>query len=70
MTMIPVIVDPAKAEISWDEYFMGVAFLSAKRSKDPKTKVSRVPLSELLGSVTGYASVLFHEKGSSPDLRV
>lgn len=25
--------------ISWDEYFMGVAFLSAKRSKDPHTKV-------------------------------
>ncbi len=25
--------------ISWDEYFMGVATLSAKRSKDPSTKV-------------------------------
>ncbi len=25
--------------ISWDEYFMGVAMLSAKRSKDPNTKV-------------------------------
>lgn len=25
--------------ISWDEYFMGVALLSAKRSKDPRTKV-------------------------------
>ena len=25
--------------ISWDEYFMGVAALSAKRSKDPKTQV-------------------------------
>lgn len=25
--------------ISWDEYFMGVAILSAKRSKDPSTKV-------------------------------
>lgn len=25
--------------ISWDEYFMGVAVLSAKRSKDPNTKV-------------------------------
>lgn len=25
--------------ISWDEYFMGVAALSAKRSKDPNTKV-------------------------------
>ena len=25
--------------ISWDEYFMGVALLSAKRSKDPATQV-------------------------------
>lgn len=25
--------------ISWDEYFMGVAILSAKRSKDPSTQV-------------------------------
>lgn len=25
--------------ISWDEYFMGVALLSAKRSKDPSTHV-------------------------------
>lgn len=28
-----------KNYISWDEYFMGVASLSAKRSKDPNTKV-------------------------------
>ncbi len=28
-----------KDYISWDEYFMGVALLSAKRSKDPHTKV-------------------------------
>ena len=25
--------------ISWDEYFMGIAFLSAMRSKDPNTQV-------------------------------
>lgn len=25
--------------ISWDEYFMGVALLSGKRSKDPSTQV-------------------------------
>ncbi|MDD3303411.1 MAG: dCMP deaminase family protein [Clostridia bacterium] len=25
--------------ISWDEYFMGVAFFSAERSKDPSTQV-------------------------------
>lgn len=28
-----------KDYISWDEYFMGVAKLSAKRSKDPNTQV-------------------------------
>lgn len=26
-------------QISWDEYFMGIALLSAKRSKDPSTQV-------------------------------
>ena len=25
--------------ISWDEYFMGIAMLSAERSKDPNTQV-------------------------------
>jgi len=25
--------------ISWDEYFMGIALLSAERSKDPNTQV-------------------------------
>jgi dCMP deaminase len=28
-----------KDYISWDEYFMGVAILAAKRSKDPNTQV-------------------------------
>lgn len=28
--------------ISWDQYFMGIALLSAKRSKDPKTRVGSV----------------------------
>ena len=28
-----------KDYISWDEYFMGVALLAAKRSKDPSTQV-------------------------------
>jgi dCMP deaminase len=28
-----------KDYISWDEYFMGVAMLSAHRSKDPNTQV-------------------------------
>ena len=25
--------------LSWDEYFMGIAFLSGMRSKDPSTQV-------------------------------
>ncbi len=32
--------------ISWDEYFMGVAMLSAKRSKDPNTQVGACIVSE------------------------
>ena len=28
-----------KSDISWDEYFMGIAYLSSLRSKDPNTKV-------------------------------
>ena len=32
--------------INWDEYFMGVAFLSAKRSKDPHTQVGACIVSE------------------------
>ena len=32
--------------ISWDEYFMGVAFLSGMRSKDPNTQVGACIVSE------------------------
>ena len=32
--------------INWDEYFMGVAFLSAKRSKDPNTQVGACIVSQ------------------------
>ncbi len=32
-------VSKRKDYISWDEYFMGIAFLSAQRSKDPNTQV-------------------------------
>ena len=32
--------------ISWDEYFMGVALLSAERSKDPSTQVGACIVSE------------------------
>ena len=28
-----------KDYLTWDEYFMGIALLSAKRSKDPHTSV-------------------------------
>lgn len=32
--------------INWDEYFMGVAFLSARRSKDPHTQVGACIVSQ------------------------
>ena len=31
--------DKRQDYISWDEYFMGVAMLSAMRSKDPQERV-------------------------------
>lgn len=34
------------AHISWNEYFMGVASLSAKRSKDPSTQVGACVVNE------------------------
>lgn len=41
--------------ISWDEYFMGVALLSARRSKDPSTQVGACivnPQNKIVGA--GY----------------
>lgn len=35
-----------KDYISWDEYFMGVALLSARRSKDPNTRVGACVVDE------------------------
>lgn len=32
--------------LSWDEYFMGIALLSAKRSKDPSTQVGACIVTE------------------------
>lgn len=32
-------MDERKGYLSWDEYFMGIALLSAERSKDPGTQV-------------------------------
>ena len=33
---------PREDHLSWDEYFMATAFLSAQRSKDPVTQVGAV----------------------------
>nr|XP_017251710.1 PREDICTED: deoxycytidylate deaminase isoform X2 [Daucus carota subsp. sativus] len=40
--------DPAKRKgyISWDDYFMSIAFLSAERSKDPNRQVGACLVSE------------------------
>ena len=35
-----------KDVLTWDEYFMGLAHLSAKRSKDPSTQVGAVIVSK------------------------
>ena len=35
-----------KDYINWDEYFMGIAFRSAKRSKDPNTQVGACIVSQ------------------------
>jgi dCMP deaminase len=35
-----------KDNINWDEYFMGIAILSANRSKDPSTQVGACIVSE------------------------
>ena len=35
-----------KAQLNWDEYFMGMAVLSSLRSKDPSTKVGAVIVNE------------------------
>ena len=51
--------------ISWDEYFMGIAMLAAKRSKDPSTQVCACIVSEdnIIIS-TGYNGM---PKGCSDD---
>ena len=51
--------------ISWDEYFMGIAMLAARRSKDPSTQVGACIVSEdnIIIS-TGYNG---KPKGSSCD---
>ena len=51
--------------INWDEYFMGIAMLAAKRSKDPSTQVGACIVSEdnIIIS-TGYNGM---PKGCSDD---
>ena len=51
--------------ISWDEYFMGIAMLAAKRSKDPSTQVGACIVSQdnIIIS-TGYNGM---PKGCSDD---
>ncbi len=51
--------------ISWDEYFMGIAMLAAKRSKDPSTQVGAcIVSSENIIISTGYNGM---PKGCSDD---
>ena len=51
--------------ISWDEYFMGIAMLAAKRSKDPNTQVGACIVSpENIIISTGYNGM---PKGCSDD---
>ena len=39
-------MDKREDYISWDEYFMGVAYLAGMRSKDPHTQVGACIVSE------------------------
>ena len=51
--------------IQWDEYFMGIAMLAAKRSKDPNTQVGACVVSpENIIISTGYNGM---PKGCSDD---
>lgn len=43
-----------KDYISWDEYFMGVAVLASKRSKDPNTQVGACIVKDNVILSTGY----------------
>ena len=55
-----------KDYINWDEYFMGIAMLAAKRSKDPNTQVGACIVSDdnIIIS-TGYNGM---PKGCSDDI--
>lgn len=44
--------------ISWDDYFMGIALLAAKRSKDPNTQVGACIVSGTSGDGTNANTIL------------
>lgn len=48
--------------LSWDEFFMGVAELAAKRSKDPKTRVGAVLVRNNRIISTGYNGMPYTKK--------
>lgn len=50
--------------ISWDDYFMGVAFLSAMRSKDPSTQVGAC-LVDGENKIVGIGACVRGAKGES-----
>ena len=55
-----------KDYINWDEYFMGIAMLAAKRSKDPNTQVGACIVSnDNIIISTGYNGM---PKGCSDDI--
>ena len=56
----PINVKKRTDYITWDEYFMGVALLSACRSKDPNTQVGACIVNDknkIVGAEIGRAHV-------------
>ena len=56
--------------ISWDEYFMGVAMLSAYRSKDPNTRVGACIVSPDRIILSPYGNSLTKQDSSVPPVSV
>ena len=60
-----------KEYLNWDQYFMGVAKLSALRSKDPSTQVgacivgddNRILSIGYNGTPNGFSDICFHGIG-------
>ena len=51
ITLLHIACD--RSALSWDDYFMSVAFLSAQRSKDPNRQVKPLPISRGFSSEEG-----------------